>query len=440
MDVVVKIVQLILSLSILVILHEFGHFFFARLFKVRVEKFYLFFDPWFSIFKFKKGDTEYGMGWLPLGGYVKIAGMIDESMDKEQMAQPPKPYEFRSKPAWQRLLIMVGGVVMNFITAIVIFWLILFKWGDSYIPAENARYGLMFHSVAHEIGLQDGDHILAIDGKKIENISEIVEAILIDDAADLLVLRGDSQLHIPVPMSFKTTILSNEVRQLVDFQLPTIVDSVMPASAASEAGLQKNDVIVAIDTVSTPYLQHFYPTLANYAGKSTDITVNRGGALIQLPVKIDNSGKLEFYPTGADKILGTEQINYTLAQAFPAGINRGVNTLTSYVKQFKLVFTKEGAKQLGGFGTIGNLFPGTWNWQSFWYMTAFLSIILAFMNILPIPALDGGHVIFLLYEIVTRRKPSEKFMEHAQVTGMLLLLGLLIFANGNDLIRWLGKF
>jgi regulator of sigma E protease len=440
MDVVVKIVQLILSLSILVILHEFGHFFFARLFKVRVEKFYLFFDPWFSIFKFKKGDTEYGMGWLPLGGYVKIAGMIDESMDKEQMAQPPKPYEFRSKPAWQRLLIMVGGVVMNFITAIVIFWLILFKWGDSYIPAENARYGLMFHPVAHEIGLQDGDHILAIDGKKIENISEIVEAVLIDDAADLLVLRGDSQLHIPVPMSFKTTILSNEVRQLVYFQLPTIVDSVMPASAASEAGLQKNDVIVAIDTVSTPYLQHFSPTLANYAGKSTDITVNRGGALIQLPVKIDNSGKLGFYLTGADKILGTEQINYTLAQAFPAGINRGVNTLTSYVKQFKLVFTKEGAKQLGGFGTIGNLFPGTWNWQSFWYMTAFLSIILAFMNILPIPALDGGHVIFLLYEIVTRRKPSEKFMEHAQVTGMLLLLGLLIFANGNDLIRWLGKF
>lgn len=439
MDTLIRVIQLILSLSLLVILHECGHFFFARLFKVRVEKFYLFFNPWFSLFKYKKGDTEYGIGWLPLGGYVKIAGMIDESLDIAQLAQEPQPWEFRSKPAWQRLLIMIGGVVVNFITAILLFWLILFKWGETYIPAENAKYGLMFHPVAHEIGLVDGDRILEVGGVKIETIGDIATGILIDNASTLLVERGDSQFILPVPESFKSEIISREVRQLATFQIPAIVDSTMPNSPAHKAGLIKNDRIVKIDTVSTPFFHQFSATLASYAGSSTNITVERDGQQLQLPVDIDSNGKLGFFPKTTGSLLGTRVTNYSLFEAFPAGIERGISTLTAYVKQLKLVFTKEGVKQLGGFGTIGSLFPTIWDWQTFWVMTAFLSIILAFMNILPIPALDGGHVLFLLYEMITRRKPSEKFLENAQVAGMILILLLLIFANGNDLLRWLGK-
>lgn len=439
MDTLIRVIQLILSLSLLVILHECGHFFFARLFKVRVEKFYLFFNPWFSLFKFKKGDTEYGIGWLPLGGYVKIAGMIDESLDTAQLAQEPQPWEFRSKPAWQRLLIMIGGVVVNFITAILLFWLILFKWGETYIPAENAKYGLMFHPVAHEIGLVDGDRILEVGGVKIETIGDIATGILIDNASTLLVERGDSQFILPVPESFKSEIISREVRQLATFQIPAIVDSTMPNSPAYKAGLIKNDRIVKIDTVSTPFFHLFSATIASYAGSSTNITVERDGQQLQLPVDIDSNGKLGFLSKTTGSLLGTRVTNYSLFEAFPAGIERGISTLTAYVKQLKLVFTKEGVKQLGGFGTIGSLFPTIWDWQTFWVMTAFLSIILAFMNILPIPALDGGHVLFLLYEMITRRKPSEKFLENAQVAGMILILLLLIFANGNDLLRWLGK-
>lgn len=439
MDTLIRVIQLILSLSLLVILHECGHFFFARLFKVRVEKFYLFFNPWFSLFKFKKGDTEYGIGWLPLGGYVKIAGMIDESLDTAQLAQEPQPWEFRSKPAWQRLLIMVGGVVVNFITAIILFWLILFKWGETYIPAENAKYGLMFHPVAHEIGLVDGDRILEVGGVKIETLGDIASGILIDNASTLLVERGDSQFVLPVPESFKSEVIGREVKQLATFQFPAIVDSTMPNSPAAKAGLIKNDRIVKIDTVSTPFFHLFSTTLSNYAGSSTNITIERDGQQLQLPVEIDSNGKLGFFPKDPGSLLGTLVTNYSLVEAFPAGIERGMSTLTAYVKQLKLVFTKEGVKQLGGFGTIGSLFPTIWDWQTFWVMTAFLSIILAFMNILPIPALDGGHVLFLLYEMITRRKPSEKFLENAQVAGMILILLLLIFANGNDLLRWLGK-
>ncbi len=439
MDFLIKVLQLILSLSIIVILHEFGHFFFARLFKTRVEKFYLFFDAGFSLFKFKKGDTEYGIGWLPLGGYVKISGMIDESMDKEQLAQPPQPYEFRSKPAWQRLLIMVGGVMVNFILAILIFWMILFRWGDSYIPAENARYGLYFHPVAHEIGLQDGDNILAINGEQVETISSIVRMVLIEDAHTMLVQRGDSQFDLTVPEDFKNRILSEEVRLLASYQIPVLVDSVVEDSGAGRAGLQKNDSIVAVDTMATPYFNQFSSTLGSLQGKEIVVGLYRDGQYLQPPVQVNEEGIIGFSPRGPAVILGEETVRYNLATALPAGIEKGVGILGSYVKQLKLIFSKEGAKQIGGFGTIGNLFPSTWNWEAFWFNTAFLSIILAFMNILPIPALDGGHVLFLLYEIVARRKPSEKFMEHAQMVGMVLLLSLLVFANGNDLYRWLFK-
>ncbi len=439
MDFLIKVLQLILSLSILVILHEFGHFFFARLFNTRVEKFYLFFNPGFSLFKFKKGDTEYGIGWLPLGGYVKISGMIDESMDKEQMAQPPQPYEFRAKPAWQRLLIMVGGVMVNFLLAIVIFWMILFRWGDSYIPAENARYGLYFHPVAHEIGLQDGDNILAINGEEVKTISSIVRMVLIEDAHTMLVQRGDSQFVLTVPETFKNRILSEEVRLLASYQIPVLVDSVLEDSGAGRAGLQRNDSIVSVDTLATPYFNQFSSSLDGLQGKETIVGLYRDGQYIQLPMEVDKDGKIGFFPRPPSDILGEETVTYSLGSALPAGIDKGVSLLGNYVKQLKLIFSKEGAKQIGGFGTIGSLFPSSWDWEIFWYNTAFLSIILAFMNILPIPALDGGHVLFLLYEIVARRKPSEKFMEHAQMVGMVLLLSLLLFANGNDLYRWLFK-
>lgn len=373
------------------------------------------------------------------GAYVKISGMIDESMDKEQLAQPPQPYEFRAKPAWQRLLIMVGGVVVNFILAIVIFWMILFRWGDSYIPAENARYGLYFHPVAHEIGLQDGDNVLAINGEKVENISAIVRMVLIEDAHTMLVQRGDSQFSLAVPETFKNTVLSEEVRVLASYQVPVLVDSVLEDSGAGRAGLQKNDRIVSVDSIATPYFNQFSSSLIGMRGEETNVGLYRDGQYMQLPVEVSADGTLGFFSKAPGEILGEETMTYSLASALPAGIDKGVGLLTNYVKQMKLIFTKEGAKQIGGFGTIGSLFPSAWNWEAFWYTTAFLSIILAFMNILPIPALDGGHVLFLLYEMVARRKPSEKFMEYAQMVGMVLLLSLLVFANGNDLYRWLFK-
>ncbi|WP_026473890.1 RIP metalloprotease RseP [Alkaliflexus imshenetskii] len=439
MDFLIKALQLILSLSILVILHEFGHFFFARLFKTRVEKFYLFFNPGFSLFKFKKGDTEYGLGWLPLGGYVKISGMIDESMDKEQLKEEPKSWEFRSKPAWQRLLIMVGGVLVNFITALVIFWLILFKWGESYIPAENARYGLYFHPIAQEMGLQEGDRVLKVGTHDVETVPGITRLILLEDASEMTVERNGEQILLPIPSDINQRILAAGVRTLADFRIPIVVDTVIPGSGAFIGGLQKNDSIVGVDNVETPFFHQFTAELANHRDKETLISLYRDGNLYHLNMSVDESGKLGFGPKGPTKLLGARQLSYGFFEAMPAGINKGVNLLTGYVKQLKLVFSREGAKQIGGFGTIGSLFAPVWDWESFWYTTAFLSIILAFMNILPIPALDGGHVLFLIYEIVARRKPSDKFMEHAQMVGMVLLLGLLIWANGNDLYRWIFK-
>ncbi|TCO07982.1 RIP metalloprotease RseP [Natronoflexus pectinivorans] len=437
MEILIKTLQLILSLSILVILHEFGHYFFARLFKTRVEKFYLFFDPWFSLFKFKKGDTEYGIGWLPLGGYVKISGMIDESMDKEQMNQPPQPFEFRSKPAWQRLLIMVGGVLVNFLTAIVIFWMILFKWGESYIPAENAKYGFYFHPIAHEIGLQDGDRVLMADTFKINTINTIAAHILLDNVTTLTIERDGSIMTLPVPAEFKQQILADEVRVLADFNLPVIVNKLQSGSNADRAGLKPGDSIVAVNNNKTIFFNQFARELNNSKDSEAIISLYRNQELLHIPVQVTDDGEIGFFPKTPNAIFGYTQISYGFFEALPAGINKGVSTLKNYVRQFRLVFTREGARQIGGFGTIGSLFAPSWDWQNFWFMTAFLSIILAFMNILPIPALDGGHVLFLIYEIITRRKPSEKFMEYAQMTGMILLLSLLLYANGNDIYRYI---
>ncbi len=443
MGILTQALGLILSLSILVLLHEFGHFFFARLFKTRVEKFYLFFDPWFSLFKFKKGDTEYGIGWLPLGGYVKISGMIDESMDKEALKQPAKPYEFRSKPAWQRLLIMTGGVLVNFLLALFIYSMVLFTWGKEYIAPEDIDYGYDFHEIAQEIGFQNGDKIIAIDTFKLENYRDIVPKLLIDEPRYAEVLREGEIHRIEIPKGFARQVIAAEVRDLINIRVPFVIDTLVPGSAGHRAGLRTGDRIVGIDNKPTPYFSDFNREKVNYASQTTAVNILRNNHPMSIEVHFDETAVLGVYNKPPDYHFRISKEEYGLLSAIPAGIDLGVERLGFYVRQMKLVFTKEGAKQVGGFGAIGGLFPKSWDWQTFWNMTAFISLVLAFMNILPIPALDGGHVAFLLYEIVTGRKPGDKFLEYAQMIGMILLLSLLLFANGNDIYRaiqgWLTK-
>jgi len=437
MDFLIKALQLLLSLSILVILHEFGHYLFARIFKTRVEKFYLFFDAGFSLFKFKKGETEYGIGWLPLGGYVKISGMIDESMDKEQMKQPPRPHEFRSKPAWQRLLIMVGGVLVNFITAMVIFWMIMFKWGESYIPVEGATYGFSYHPVGQEIGLQDGDKVLTVDTFKVETAGDVGRFVLLEEPRYFTVQRGDSVFELPVPEDFGKKLLSENVRRFAQYRIPFVVDSILPDNPAGQAGIQKGDSLVGVDGKDAAFFHEFVDELSKHTNETTTVSFYRGDELMTVSIAVNKSGKIGIGNRSPANYLEIRRLQYGFFEAFPVGVSKGFNILTNYIKQLGLIFSKEGARQIGGFGTIGNLFPASWDWNSFWYTTGLLSLILAFMNILPIPALDGGHVLFLLYEIVTGRQPNEKFLEHAQLVGMILLLALLLYANGNDIYRWL---
>lgn len=435
MKILIQVGQLILSLSFLVIIHEFGHFIFARLFKTRVEKFYLFFNPGFSLFKIKKGDTEYGIGWLPLGGYVKIAGMIDESMDKEQLKHPPQPYEFRSKPAWQRLFIMLGGVSFNFITAIFIYVTLLFIFGEEYLPNKNVTYGVLWDSLALDQGFRNGDRILRLDGKEIDKYGDIDKTIVTDEVKTITVERNGKILTIPLPKDFVRQVIAKEAFPITRPVIPNIIDSVSPKSAAMKIGLMKGDRLIRIN--STP-INNWYDILDNIKGKSNArlaITLVRRNDTIQKTVVVPQTGKIGIAPLPFD----TRTVKFSFLQSIPRGINDGVETLVSYIKQIKYVFTKEGAKSIGGFIRIGSLFPKTWNWVEFWNLTALLSIILAFMNVLPIPALDGGHVMFLLFEIVTGRKPGEKFLEYAQITGMIILIALLLFANGNDINRLLHK-
>jgi len=437
--VLIKAAQLVLSLSLLVIIHEFGHFMFARLFKTRVEKFYLFFDPWFSLFKVKKGDTEYGVGWLPLGGYVKISGMIDESMDKEAMKLPAQPYEFRAKKTWQRLLIMVGGVVMNFILAFIIYIGILYAWGEQYLPTANVKYGIEVDSVGMKIGLQNGDKILSVDNLPVENFRKIIPTVILDKAQTIQVERGGQKIDVEISDDdFALLIKSKGVlsyRIPFDYKIAKFVKE----SPAKEAGLKIGDQILGMDTLKYEYQDQFRTALQKNIGKKISLLILRDQKEINVSVVLPQTGLLGVQLQNPDltKIFEFKTIEYSLIESIPAGIDRGLSTISDYLKQFKLIFSPKtkAYESLGGFIAIGNIFPEAWSWFSFWSMTAFLSIILGVMNLLPIPALDGGHVIFLLFEMITGRKPGDKFLEYAQIAGMVLLLSLVLFANLNDIYK-----
>lgn len=440
----IKALQLILSLSILVIVHEFGHFFFARVFKIKVEKFYLFFDIGFSLFKFKpkNSDTEYGIGWLPLGGYVKIAGMIDESMDKEQMAQPEQPWEFRSKPTWQRLLVMVGGVLFNIILAIIIYSMILFSWGDSYISFKDVSRGMEFSQVAKEAGFQDGDKIISADGRELkfhmDKTLDINTLMKFANAKEVIVERNGELKTIMMSEDFADKMIASK-RLAYEMKIPPVVDSIVAGSAAQKSGLIKGDSIIAVNGQSVESFSGIRKSIGENLNSDVQISYYRGDSIYNTTASVDSLGILGFTSIPLTSICQLKHDDISFFASFPAGVNLAKETLQGYIAQFRFVFTKEGLSNLSGFGGIGSMFPATWDWQAFWFMTAFLSVILAVMNILPIPMLDGGHVMFLLYEMITRRKPNEKFQEYAQVAGMIFIFALLIYANGNDIFKAIFK-
>lgn len=452
----IRLLQFMLAISILVLLHEGGHFFFAKLFGVRVEKFYLFFDPWFHLFEFKpkKSDTTYGVGWLPLGGYCKIAGMIDESFDTEQMKKPAQPWEFRSKPAWQRLLIMVGGVLVNFLLALFIYSIVLYTWGDSYYRLDKMTMGMKFNDAAKKIGFKDGDILLRTN----ENTLKEFDVDMYRDIANaqtVTVLRQGKEIKLTMPEDMSLLTMLKEQPVFVKPFIPADIDSIMPDSPAAKAGMLKGDKLLAINGKSIDSWNEFDDQIAVMNDMISVAKTHKDSMKVRTttvvfchkasPEKRDTV-KMVLNPDltlGVGRtFLGTyyqpEKIEYGFFESFPAGIKYGIDVLRGYVDDLKYVFTADGAKSLGGFGSIGSLFPPTWDWMMFWRMTAFLSIILAFMNILPIPALDGGHVLFLLYEIITRRKPSENFLIRAEYVGFGILILLMVVANLNDILRWLG--
>lgn len=440
----IKALQLILSLSILVIVHEFGHFFFARVFKIKVEKFYLFFDIGFSLFKFKpkNSDTEYGIGWLPLGGYVKIAGMMDESMDKEQLQQPEQPWEFRSKPTWQRLLVMVGGVLFNVILAIFIYAMILFSWGDSYISFKDVNSGMEFSQVAKDAGFQDGDKIISADGKELkfhmDRTLDLNTLMKFANAKEVTIERNGELKTIILDEDFADKMISSK-KMAYEIKVPSVIDTIDVNSEARKSGLLRGDSIVSINDKPIASFSGIRRAIGENLNSNIEIGYYRGDSLYHTTANIDSVGVLGIGPVSLTTICELKHDNIGFFASFPAGVNLAKETLQGYIAQFRFVFTKEGLSNLSGFGGIGSMFPATWDWQAFWFMTAFLSIILAVMNILPIPMLDGGHVMFLLYEMITRRKPNEKFQEYAQIAGMVFIFALLIYANGNDIFKAIFK-
>ena len=438
----IRALQLILALSLLVLVHEFGHFLFARIFKVRVEKFYLFFDWKFSLFKWKpkNSDTEYGIGWIPLGGYCKIAGMIDESMDTEQMKKPAENWEYRSKPAWQRLLIIVGGVMFNLILALFIYSMVLFTWGDKYVDLHNIEHGFTFNQTAKNIGFQDGDMIIGMDGEEVhelylDNIRSVKLMRSICDANSVTVLRNGNSVDIAIPDTLGLLNMNKPTLFLSTRILP-IIGEMDSTGIAAQYGLSVNDSIISIDGKNIFSWDDIKATMNGLKeeGKATfDITLMRD-SLMQFTVTADTSYTLGIIPIANNYPI--ERISYTLLESFSAGTAFAMDVLKGYVSDFQYVFSSEGAKSVGMFGSIGSLFPATWDWHAFWLMTAFISIVLAFMNILPIPALDGGHAVILIYEMITGKQPSDKFLERTQMIGMLLLLGLFVLATYNDLMKF----
>lgn len=435
----IKTAQFILSFSILVVLHELGHYLPAKWFKCRVEKFYLFFDPWFSLWKKKKGETEYGLGWIPFGGYVKIAGMIDESMDKEQLNKPAEPWEFRSKPAWQRLIIMVGGVFVNVVLAIAIFIGIMWVWGEEYLPMKNVQYGVYADSLARKIGIQDGDQIVALDGKTVENFGTLEAEMILKDAKTLTISRNGENKTINIPDGFLKELNKNKLMGFVGVRYPTIIDSVSKTAVFTKDKLQKGDTLIALNAKPVQYYHEFLQAKKPYADSIIALTVIRGTDTVEVRSLVSSKGSVGFFAKSPLAMFGTVTKSYTFAESIPAGFNRCFETLDRYVTGIKQIFTgKVSANDsLGSVISIGNTFPGVWDWERFWTLTAIFSIILAFMNILPIPALDGGHALFTIIEMISGRKPSDKFMEYAQMVGMVLLLGLMAYALGLDFWRLL---
>ena len=446
MEIAIKITQFILSLSLLIVLHELGHFIPAKLFKTKVEKFYLFFDYKFSIVKKKIGDTVYGIGWIPLGGYVKIAGMIDESMDKEQMMQEPKPWEFRSKPAWQRLIIMLGGVFVNFVLGIFIYIMLMYAYGEKYLPNDNLKDGIFVQdSLAMNVGLQTGDKIISVDGKPVKKFFDITISFI--NGNEFTIEREGKRIKKELPVDFIAKLMEaggKDAGPLVSPRYPFYAAEFHPESANKNSGIQQKDLLVSIDSIPVKYYDEVGTLLSQRKNQEVKVGVKRDQETLYYTLKVDSIGKLGLYPARLKlsemEKLGYYQLadkEYSFAQAIPAGFNKSVETLTGLVKQIKKIVNPEtGAyKGLGGFISIGSIFPATWSGEAFWNITAFLSIMLGFMNLLPIPALDGGHVVFTLWEMITGRKPSDKFLEYAQIVGFIILLALLLFANGNDVFR-----
>jgi len=449
MEILIKASQFILSLSLLIILHELGHFIPAKLFKTRVEKFYLFFDYKFSIFKKKIGETVYGIGWIPLGGYVKISGMIDESMDTEQMALPPQPWEFRSKPAWQRLIIMLGGVFVNFILGIFIYIMLMYAYGEKFLPNENVKDGVWVQgSLGINLGIQTGDKVLTIDGERIKKFNELSTLIGFINGTNFQIERNGAVIDKVIPENFISQLIDSDKNAgpVITVRYPFVIAKVQKDSLNANADIQPKDIITAINGTPISYYDQAKNEMAKYKGQNISITLKREKEVKEIPVKVSNFGNIgvAFGRTSYNDLakLGyydLADIEYSFAEAIPAGWNKSWKVLTDYVKQLKKIFNPStGAyKGLGGFISIGSVFPSEWSAQSFWNITAFLSIMLGFMNLLPIPALDGGHVVFTLWEMITGKKPGDKFLEYAQVTGFLLLIALLLFANGNDLFKLL---
>ncbi|WP_298882490.1 RIP metalloprotease RseP [uncultured Polaribacter sp.] len=445
MEILIKASQFILSLSLLIVLHELGHFIPAKLFKTRVEKFYLFFDYKFSLFKKKVGETVYGIGWIPLGGYVKISGMIDESMDTEQMALPPQPWEFRSKPAWQRLIIMLGGVFVNFVLGIFIYIMLMYAYGEKFLPNENVKNGVWVQdSLAMDLGVKTGDKILTIDGERIKKFSELTLGFV--NGNNFQIERNGAVIDMEIPGNFISKLVDRgkNAGAILLPRYPFVIAGISDDSPNLNADLKKKDIVVAINGNAITYFDEAQIQLDKYKNQDISISVKRGTEIKEVPVKITENGKLgvgigqlSFKDLEKLGYYDLAEIEYSFAEAIPAGWNKSVKTLSDYIKQLKKIFNPStGAyKGLGGFISIGSIFPSEWSAQSFWNITAFLSIMLGFMNLLPIPALDGGHVVFTLWEMITGKKPGDKFLEYAQVTGFILLIALLLFANGNDIFR-----